>query len=50
MHDTLACCRVQAVQAAQLTFEDFFMADLNIAPIKVGYTSKHSAHEGRVYI
>ncbi len=25
----------QAVQAAQLTFEDFFMADLNIAPMKV---------------
>lgn len=28
----------QSVQAAQLTFEDFFMADLNIAPLKiVGY-------------
>ena len=28
----------QAVQAAQITFEDFFMADLNIAPLKiVGY-------------
>eukprot|EP00199_Chlamydomonas_sp_CCMP681_P000784 CAMPEP_0119110376 /NCGR_PEP_ID=MMETSP1180-20130426/29240_1 /TAXON_ID=3052 ORGANISM="Chlamydomonas cf sp, Strain CCMP681" /NCGR_SAMPLE_ID=MMETSP1180 /ASSEMBLY_ACC=CAM_ASM_000741 /LENGTH=458 /DNA_ID=CAMNT_0007096685 /DNA_START=1 /DNA_END=1377 /DNA_ORIENTATION=+ len=25
----------QAVQAAQLTFEDFFMADLNIAPAKI---------------
>ncbi len=25
----------QAVQAAQLTFEDFFMADLDIAPMKV---------------
>ena len=29
---------LQAVQAAQITFEDFFMADLNIAPLKiVGY-------------
>eukprot|EP00955_Chlamydomonas_euryale_P116887 366444-Chlamydomonas_euryale.AAC.8 len=28
----------QAVQAAQLTFEDFFMADMNVAPMKiVGY-------------
>lgn len=25
----------QAVQAAQLTFEDFFMADMNIAPMKI---------------
>ena len=29
---------MQAVQAAQITFEDFFMADLQIAPLKiVGY-------------
>lgn len=29
---------VQAVQAAQVTFEDYFMSDLNIAPLKiVGY-------------
>jgi len=29
---------VQAVQAAQITFEDFFMANLQIAPLKiVGY-------------
>lgn len=29
---------LQAVQAAQITFEDFFMADLQIAPLKiVGY-------------
>lgn len=28
----------QAVQAAQITFEDFFMADMQIAPLKiVGY-------------
>jgi hypothetical protein len=26
---------VQAIQAGQLTFEDFFMADLNIPPMKV---------------
>ena len=25
----------QAVQAAQITFEDYFMADLDIAPLKV---------------
>jgi hypothetical protein len=25
----------QAVQAAQLTFEDFFMADLAMAPLKI---------------
>ena len=25
----------QAVQAAQLTFEDFFMADLNIEPMRI---------------
>ena len=25
----------QAVQAAQLTFEDFFMADLDMAPLKI---------------
>ena len=29
---------LQAVQAAQVTFEDYFMSDLNIAPLKiVGY-------------
>ena len=29
---------MQAVQAAQITFEDFFMANLQIAPLKiVGY-------------
>ena len=26
---------MQAVQAAQITFEDYFMADLNIAPLKI---------------
>ena len=25
----------QAVQAGQLTFEDFFMADMNVAPLKI---------------
>lgn len=37
----LCCSKIillQAVQAAQITFEDFFMADLQIAPLKiVGY-------------
>lgn len=33
----MACCS-QCVQAAQITFEDFFMADLAIPPLKiVGY-------------
>ncbi len=32
------CVSWQAVQAAQVTFEDYFMSDLNIAPLKiVGY-------------
>jgi hypothetical protein len=26
---------LQAVQAAQLTFEDFFMADMNMLPMKI---------------
>ena len=26
---------VQAVQAAQITFEDYFMADLAVAPLKI---------------
>ena len=26
---------VQCVQAAQLTFEDFFMADMNVTPLKI---------------
>ena len=29
----------QAVQAAQITFEDYFMADLDIAPLKVALTA-----------
>jgi len=29
------CYLCQAVQAAQLTFEDFFMADLAMAPLKI---------------
>lgn len=34
----------QAVQAAQITFEDFFMADLNIPPLKiVGYEGLYGA-------
>ena len=28
-------CALQAVQAAQLTFEDFFMADMSVAPLKI---------------
>ncbi len=32
------CLDLQAVQAAQITFEDHFMADLDVAPLKiVGY-------------
>ena len=32
------CSDLQAVQAAQITFEDHFMADLDVAPLKiVGY-------------
>lgn len=30
-----SCIVLQAVQAAQLTFEDFFMADLAMAPLKI---------------
>ena len=26
---------MQCVQAAQLTFEDFFMADMSVAPLKI---------------
>lgn len=28
-------CVLQCVQAAQLTFEDYFMADLSVAPLKI---------------
>ena len=35
---THAAVRMQCVQAAQITFEDYFMADLHIEPLKiVGY-------------
>ncbi len=29
------CWRMQAVQAAQITFEDYFMADLAIEPLQI---------------
>lgn len=39
LHIPFTCCGcVQCVQAAQITFEDYFMADLHIEPLKiVGY-------------
>lgn len=31
----IVCCIAQAVQAAQLTFEDYFMADLAVPPLLI---------------